>query len=70
MKRTFFLFLALMIINQAAIADTSSESKPIALIVEKTFQFNPVVEGDRIHHEFILKNNGTVPLEILKIESG
>lgn len=70
MKRIFFLFLVLMIINQIAVADTSTEIKPIAFIGEKAFQFNPVVEGDRIHHGFTLKNNGTAPLEILKIESG
>lgn len=70
MKRIFFLFLVLMFINQIAVADTATEIKPIAFIGEKAFKFNPVVEGDRIHHEFTLKNNETAPLEILKIESG
>jgi hypothetical protein len=51
-------------------ADTSPANKPIAHITEKTFQFDPVIEGDIVHHEFKLKNTGSAPLEILKIESG
>ena len=70
MKRFVFLILACMFVCLPAIADTSPESKPIAFMAEKTFQFDPVIEGDAIHHEFILKNNGTAPLKILKIESG
>lgn len=59
-----------MLVYTPAMADPVTENKRMAFVFEKTFQFKPVVEGDIIHHEFIIKNTGTAPLEILKIDSG
>lgn len=70
MKRILFLISTFMFVYMPVMADTSPANKPIAHITEKTFQFDPVIEGDIVHHEFKLKNTGSAPLEILKIESG
>lgn len=39
-------------------------------IAEPGFLFDPAVEGDVITHEFTIRNTGTAPLEILKVQSG
>jgi len=43
---------------------------PKAVLVEHAFEFQPVLEGSEIVHQFILKNNGDAPLNILKISAG
>ncbi len=47
-----------------------SQEGPQAYLPETVFEFDPVVDGTEIVHEFILQNRGDAPLEILKIESG
>ena len=34
------------------------------------FRFGPVPEGAVVHHDFILKNNGTTPVAILNVRTG
>jgi hypothetical protein len=34
------------------------------------FEFNPVLEGTDVINDFIIKNKGTAPLEILNVEPG
>lgn len=43
---------------------------PEAVIYESTFEFQPLVEGSQVVHDFIIHNLGDAPLKILKIKSG
>jgi len=62
----FLLISLLMIFAGHALAD----QKPEAFLSEQAFSFEPAWEGDTVSHDFILKNKGTAPLEILKIDTG
>jgi len=72
MRKILFvwIFLGVLFSGACCWAADSSTQGPKAYIAESVFEFNPVVEGTEIVHEFILKNRGDAPLEILKIESG
>jgi hypothetical protein len=37
---------------------------------QASYQFEPVAEGTKVVHDFILQNKGTAPLEIIKISTG
>lgn len=46
-----------------------SDQKPLAFLSEQTLTFEPAWDGDTVSHDFIVKNKGNAPLEILKVES-
>ncbi len=49
----------------------AGESGPPKLVLNETvFDFGKVKEGDRISHEFTVKNSGDGPLEIKKVSPG
>ena len=43
---------------------------PEAVLYESIFEFQPLVEGTQVEHDFIIHNRGDAPLKILKIRSG
>lgn len=71
MKKEFTaigLFLAicfLTVFSGPGLADQKAE----AVLSEPVFNFKSAWEGDTVTHDFIVKNQGTAPLEILKIDT-
>jgi len=61
----FLLISFLTVLSGPAPAD----QKPEAVLSEKVFNFESAWEGDTVTHDFILKNKGSAPLEILKIDT-
>jgi hypothetical protein len=47
-------------------ADPSKAKGPRAVFSEKSFEFEPVVAGTEVTHEFVIRNEGT---DVLKIEN-
>ncbi len=47
-----------------------AEGRASAQISETTHRFESVIEGDKVFHDFTIKNIGSTPLKIVKIESG
>lgn len=43
---------------------------PQAFLPESAHEFQPVLEGTQVVHEFVLKNRGEAPLNILQVKSG
>lgn len=72
MKKWLFLLMLVLLWHPPLFADTSmsTQGNPRIIIPEPSFQFEPAIEGDVIIHEFTIRNTGTAPLEILKIQSG
>ncbi len=48
----------------------ASENQPAAFLPESQYTFEPVLEGTVVSHTFILKNQGTAPLELQKVRTG
>jgi hypothetical protein len=46
-----------------------TDQKPEAVVTDQVFNFKSVWEGDTVTHDFMVKNKGTAPLEILKIDT-
>ena len=44
--------------------ENNAKKAPIAFLPEQTFEFEPVIEGTEVSHDFILKNKGNAPLII------
>ena len=71
MKNYFFRIILSLVCIQILFSTTAfSENFPSALISEKTYHFETVIEGDQVFHDSIIRNTGTAPLKIVKIESG
>ncbi|MCK4766945.1 MAG: hypothetical protein KAS28_01060 [Desulfobacula sp.] len=64
-----FLLLLFTVVTISA-DEIPSQKNPVAFLPEYVFQFEPVVEGDKTIHDFIVQNKGSSALEIGKIESG
>ena len=43
---------------------------PQAFLPETHFEFPPVFEGQAVHHEFVIQNKGTAPLNITDVQTG
>ncbi|MDX9786985.1 MAG: hypothetical protein RBT11_09425 [Desulfobacterales bacterium] len=43
---------------------------PIAVFPEKTFQFETILEGVEVKHDFIVQNKGTAELLIQHVKPG
>jgi hypothetical protein len=41
-----------------------------AVAVSPVFEFEPVLDGETVTHQFIIKNTGTAELKILKVRTG
>ena len=41
-----------------------------AVLPEKEYEFEPVLEGAGITHEFVIQNKGSMPLRIVRVKPG
>ena len=78
-KRTlvFFIvaaFCAGLTVPLAASAQTASlpggAGSPAVFFPEKVFEFQPVVDGAKVVHDFVVMNKGTTPLLIENVRTG
>jgi hypothetical protein len=62
--------LCMLLTPVVGLAEDKTMQGPVALLPEDVFEFQPVLEGSEVVHEFGIQNMGDTLLEILKIESG
>jgi len=60
----------MMLVPVLGSATETSPKGPKAILSEEVYEFQPVIEGSQVVHEFVLHNRGDEPLQIIKIESG
>lgn len=63
-----FLFFLALNVFQSATADPAMGPK--SYLPENIFEFEPVLEGTEVVHDFILFNQGDSPLHILDVKAG
>jgi len=69
----FFLGVTLTVLFSNVFAqDTLNTEKkgPVAVITNASFTSAPVIEGNDITHEFVIKNSGTETLKISRVKTG
>jgi hypothetical protein len=64
------MFLLLFVSTLGLSAETPVKQGPKAVLTERIYEFEPVVEGTLVSHRFILQNKGDAPLIIEKIKTG
>jgi hypothetical protein len=52
-------------------AGTAEEgAKPSVAVLEPVYEFDEVVDGSQVIHDFIVRNTGDAPLDITKVKPG
>lgn len=67
MKRILFCVMALLI---AGAGTAIAVDGPSAKAPEPVHEFSPVLDGDNVTHDFVLRNAGTETLEISRVKTG
>ncbi len=71
MLRTILLLILVFLLpDLGRTADTDQRSGPKAYLPENIYEFAPIMEGLEVVHEFVVRNKGDEPLNILKVKSG
>lgn len=71
MLRILLLIACICLSPVFIFADTTDiKAGPKAVLTETVFEFEPVLEGTQVAHDFTLYNKGNEPLKILKVKSG
>lgn len=52
-----------------AIENQALSGTPKAVVVQKAFTFNEVLEGEMVTHAFLIENQGTAPLKVLDVRT-
>ena len=66
----FLTILFIMIPLSALGPGTDDPGSPSIFVPQPSFQFEPVVSGQKVSHDYIVQNKGTAPLEITRIKTG
>ena len=72
-KNIFFFFLLSFLIlnlNSAIKAENNVNTYPSAYLPLDNYEFDTIVEGTEIDHQFIIQNKGTAPLNIENVKTG
>ena len=51
-------------------AKSAPALSPKAYLPEYRYEFEPVIEGTEVLHDFVIQNQGDAPLDIIKVETG
>ncbi len=80
LKSKFIIALIISVWLPAAAgwaADAKSEKAatelldaPLAVLPESRYEFEPVADGTRVVHDFVIKNKGKAVLKIEKVRTG
>jgi len=63
------LFLIIMILPVFCYG-SDEPSLPDAALAENSYEFDPVLDGAQIIHDFVIMNKGSAVLDIQKVETG
>jgi hypothetical protein len=70
-NKTIIVFLLILFFSPTIFCFAQDEAKiPIAVLTEKVYKLENVIEGTIVTHDFILKNTGNADLVIKQVKSG
>lgn len=64
MKKLFIIFTVFLAVVMFTLPCNAT---PKAVPVDSVFEFSPLPEGEKIIHEFIVRNTGDTPLNIINV---
>jgi hypothetical protein len=72
-KKLFYVLIILIFMPVIGyglyLAKTKPIASPDAFIHEETYAFPPVMAGEEVRHDFVLRNKGSSPLDILEVKA-
>jgi hypothetical protein len=51
-------------------AEEQTPPKPVAVVPQLKYEFEPVVDGKQVSHDFLVQNTGNMPLAIHQVKTG
>jgi len=70
-KLTLSLIFIFFIVQTSFAKDAQeTESRPEVKLIESSYKFETITEGKEIIHDFIIKNVGNAPLDVLRVKPG
>jgi hypothetical protein len=67
---TLVTLLILMAAGSIAWADQASQPTPKLVVENSSYEFDPVVDGTLVNHDFVVRNEGDAVLNIQKVKTG
>jgi hypothetical protein len=64
------LAFAFFLVGNSIAAEEISPVLPSTLIAEAVYEFEPVVDGTQVMHDYLIQNKGDGTLEIQKVKTG
>ncbi len=65
-----FFLIYIMTFPVFSYGRSGEQGRPSAAVVGNSYEFEPVLDGAQVVHEFVVLNNGSAVLEIEKVETG
>jgi len=59
----------LAVFSGLVIADTPTDLQPVAVIPDPKFEFSPVIEGETVTCDYVIRNRGTAVLKIIDVHT-
>jgi hypothetical protein len=69
-KTTLAALVVLMITVGGAWANQPIQPAPKLVIDQNEFSFEPVLDGTRVNHDFVVQNKGDAVLNIANVKTG
>jgi hypothetical protein len=66
----FFILIPLVDAKAASLGEENAGGSPALHFSEKEFEFQPVIDGAKVVHEFAVANKGSSPLLIQNVKTG
>ena len=67
---TVFSITLLFALSAAVCFATGDQPSPSAYFPESSYEFEPVLDGAKIVHDFVIQNKGTATLKVDRVKTG
>jgi hypothetical protein len=70
--KAIIILIFFFCLTQTGFAEDAKKTapQPELKIIESTYAFETIAEGEEIIHDFTIKNTGNAPLDVLKVKPG
>jgi len=67
-----YLWMILIVLIPLSVFGQGTEEpgSPSVFVPQPSFQFDPVVSGKSVSHDYIIQNRGTAELQITRVKTG
>ena len=67
---TLAVIILILTIFAAVSFGVQDDSQPSAYFPQTIYEFTPVLDGDKVVHEFVIQNRGNAPLKVDRVKTG